>query len=228
MNIYPSLLETDPQELSADFARLLPHFDYVQIDIADGILVPNKTVKIADIKALIESPYAEWDLAYNQFEFHLMVQDYASQLKELEELESMYIPNVFIHYKALQHTFDELSDHTPFEVGIALNPDEFVETAWDAIKEFSSIQLMTVTPGQQGNPFVPEVLQKITQLRERGYEGAIILDGGINEETLKTILQQPHLPDGVCPGSYFKADNVVERLNTLHALAGVAANQVGE
>lgn len=222
MKIYPSVLETNIQEVSADFTRLLPVFDCVQIDIADGIFVPTKTIQVADLKTLME--YPEWDMAYTQFEFHLMVQDYATQLKQLEELDEMYINNVFIHFKALQHTFDELSDHTPFEIGVVLNPDETIDATWDVIKQFASIQLMTVVPGQQGNPFVPEVLDKITHLREKGYEGEIILDGAINEENLKTVMQKSNLPDGVCPGSYFKSEAVFERLNTLRSIAGVATD----
>lgn len=222
MNIYPSILETDIQELSNDLTRLTPHFDYLQIDIADGIFVPNKTIQVGDIKTLMEFP--EWDLAYIQFEFHLMVQDYATPLRELEDIPDIYIRNVFIQLKALQHTFDELSDHTPFDVGIVLNPEESVEASWDQIKDFSSIQLMTVQPGQQGNPFLPDVLDKITHLREKGYEGEIVLDGAINEENLRTIMQKPHQPDAVCPGSYFKAEDVAERLEKLQLITGVATD----
>lgn len=226
MNIYPSILETDIQELSNDLTRLTPHFDYLQIDIADGIFVPNKTIQIGDIKTLMEFP--EWDLAYLQFEFHLMVQDYATPLRELEDIPDIYIRNVFIQLKALQHTFDELSDHTPFDVGVVLNPEETVEDSWGQVKDFASIQLMTVQPGQQGNPFLPEVLDKITQLREKGYEGEIVLDGAINEENLRTVMQKPHQPDAVCPGSYFKTEDVAERLEKLRSIAGIAADQVGE
>ncbi|MBP9798308.1 hypothetical protein KBC70_04150 [Candidatus Woesebacteria bacterium] len=226
MNIYPSILETDIEEFSQDLTRLTPHFEYLQVDIADGIFVPNKTIQVSDISAIMEVP--EWDLAYIQFEFHLMVQDYATVLRELEDIPDIYIRNVFVQLKALQHTFDELSDHTPFDVGIVLNPDETVEASWEQIKEFPSIQLMTVVPGQQGNPFVPEVLDKITQLRDKGYEGEIVLDGAINEENLKTVMQKPHQPDAVCPGSYFKAEDVAERLQKLRSIAGVVTDQVGE
>jgi pentose-5-phosphate-3-epimerase len=226
MNIYPSILETDIQELSADLTRLTPHFDYLQLDIADGIYVPNKTIQVSDIKTLMEFP--EWDLAYIQFEFHLMVKDYATVLRDLEDIPDIYIRNVFIQHGALQHTFDELSDHTPFDVGIVLNPDETVESTWEVIKEFSSIQLMTVVPGQQGNPFMPEVLDKISQLRERGYEGEIVLDGAINEENLSTVMQKPHQPDAVCPGSYFKTEDVTDRLQKLQSIAGMGTDQIGE
>jgi ribulose-phosphate 3-epimerase len=226
MNIYPSILETDIQELSQDLSRLTPHFNYLQIDLGDGIFIPTKTIQVGDIKTLME--YPEWELAYIQFEFHLMMQDYATPLRELEEIPDIYIRNVFVHLKALQHTFDELSDHTPFDIGIVLNPEESVEDSWETIKEFSSIQIMTVVPGQQGGAFVPETLQKIGQLREKGYEGEIVLDGAMNEENLRIVMQQSHLPDGVCPGSYFKAEDVAERLKKLELIAGVATDQVGE
>jgi pentose-5-phosphate-3-epimerase len=76
MNIYPSILETDIQELSQDLTRLTPHFNYLQIDLGDGLFIPTKTIQVGDIKTLME--YPEWELAYIQFEFHLMMQDYAT------------------------------------------------------------------------------------------------------------------------------------------------------
>ena len=87
---------------------------------------------------------------------------------------------------------------------------------------------MTVVPGQQGNPFMPEVLDKISQLRERGYEGEIVLDGAINEENLSTVMQKPHQPDAVCPGSYFKTEDVTDRLQKLQSIAGMGTDQIGE
>ena len=72
------------------------------------------------------------------------------------------------------------------------------------IKDFPFIQLMTVYPGQQGAPFVPEVLDKITVLRKKGYSGKITLDGAMNDTTLPIILSKKYLPDAICPGSYFK------------------------
>lgn len=76
---------------------------------------------------------------------------------------------------------------------------------------------MTVHPGAQGTPFIPEMLTKINELRENGFMGDIILDGGINNETLPLILKNKHLPTAVCPGSYLHEDTE-NRLNMLRVI----------
>lgn len=223
MKIYPSILETNTQDFLASINRLTPYFHYFQLDIADGQLVPNTTVQIKDILAVLETSPLKF--AALQWEFHLMVQDYSTHLKHLSYMSHMQIRRVLIHLKALAHTFEALSDQTPCDVGLVLNPEEGISEHWERIKAFPIMQLMTVNPGYQGAPFIPEVLDKIAQLREKGYKGDIILDGSINEESMKTIMQKPPLPDAVCPGSYFRADNVEERLLTLTSLAPSEINE---
>ncbi len=224
MTIYPSVLETDIQEFSSSLTHLTPHFNFFQLDIADGQLVSNTTVQIEHIAELLKEP--AWDLTYSQFEFHLMVHDYESRLTLLETLNGMYVRRVLIHLKALTHSFQQLSDLTYLELGLVLNPEDDVEANWAKIEDFPTVQLMTIDPGFQGSTFKPETLEKIAQLRQKGYEGEIMLDGGINDQTLPIIMQKEFKPDVVCPGSYFKADDVKERLLTLQSLAGVAANEV--
>ena len=61
---------------------------------------------------------------------------------------------------------------------------------------------MSVTPGVQGNPFSPDTLLKIEQLRVLGYKSKIFLDGAVNDRTLPVINKLKYKPDVICPGSF--------------------------
>jgi len=77
---------------------------------------------------------------------------------------------------------------------------------------------MTIEPGFQGNKFIPEMLLKINELREHGFTGQIILDGGINDQSLPIILKNKYLPDAVCPGSYLHEDTEQRLRNLLRLI----------
>jgi len=49
------------------------------------------------------------------------------------------------------------------------------------------VQIMTVEPGEQGHVFLPEQLKKIQELRAIGFEGEIMIDGGVNLETILEV-----------------------------------------
>lgn len=108
-------------------------------------------------------------------------------------------------------------EYTKYQIGLVLNPEDDVVSNWETIKQFATVQLMTVYPGAQGTPFVPKTLDKIDELRDCGFSGKIILDGAINDKTLPIILTRKNRPDAVCPGSYFKID-IKERLERLKKL----------
>lgn len=218
MDIYPSILETNLPDFEKQFNNVLPFFDHFQIDIADGQFVTNRTVQIEKLEG------RNWKLEVGKtFEFHLMVKDYKKEIEKLERLkEKINITLVFIHLQAIaldpSTALRFAQDDGGWKYGLVFNPEDDISSNWSIIKQFSVIQLMTVEPGLQGEPFLPEVINKIDQLRRLGFSGQIILDGGINDKTLPLIVSRANKPDAVCPGSYFKKD-VKNRLALLQQIA---------
>jgi pentose-5-phosphate-3-epimerase len=92
-----------------------------------------------------------------------------------------------------------------FKIGLVINPDESFETISQTynVQNIAAIQIMTVYPGAQGRPFEANALNFIDQLADMHYEGEIILDGAINDETLPQILKRQNKPTFIGPGSYF-------------------------
>jgi len=216
MQIYPSILETSKESFDKKLGNLLPHFNHFQIDITDGLFVPEKTVQIEELDA------KDWKTQSEKtFEFHLMVENFESEIEKINQLtNSITVTSILIHLGSLNTKYKMLN--TKYHFGIVLNPEDEVLPQWDIIKSFEIIQLMTVHPGRQGSPFVPEVLNKISQLRAKGYAGKIILDGAMNDETLAQVLAQKFWPDAICPGSFFTED-IQNRLAKLVEMVRLAS-----
>ncbi len=203
MQICPSILEPTADALVETIHRLSPFYQYFQIDIADGVFVPNKTVQIEEIKdSLIKDCLNKDSLS---FDFHLMVKDYPTEIKKLEELKKLIKINlILIHFSALTTPYSLQPTNSSFPIGLTLNPQDQVDdlTSHYSLNTIPCLQIMSVTPGVQGNPFLPETLTKIQQLRELGYKSKIFLDGAVNDKTLPIISKLKYKPDVLCPGSF--------------------------
>lgn len=210
MQIYPSILERSIFDFEKKISILLPYFSHFQIDITDGLFVEGKTVQIEELSAI------QWtSTADKTFEFHLMVKDYEKEIAKITRLHDPVVTTILIHAGSLNTGYK--LPNTNYQYGIVLNPEDEVSPLWETIEQFKIVQLMTVHPGKQGSAFVPKVLFKISELRERGFEGKIILDGAMNDKTLQEVLQNTFLPDAICPGSYFATDTAA-RLKTLEEM----------
>ena len=77
------------------------------------------------------------------------------------------------------------------------------------------VLIMSVNAGFGGQSFMPEVLSKVSQLREWGYDGDIQIDGGISNKTIGPCLAAG--ANVFVAGSYlYGADSMPEALQELH------------
>ncbi|MDO9027469.1 MAG: hypothetical protein Q7U68_01215, partial [Candidatus Roizmanbacteria bacterium] len=203
MKTIPSILEKDATSLFYQINKLALYFPRFQIDIADGIFVPNKTVQIEEIMK-----HVTCNTKHVTFDFHLMVKDYGKEIKKLEELKKIIKINyVFIHLFAITNyqsaSWRTITNFSSFPIGLVLNPQDQVDDLARQyhLKEIPFVQIMSVNPGFQGSPFLPETLTKVERLRQLGYRKEIFLDGAINKKTIPIILSKKYQPDFICPGS---------------------------
>jgi ribulose-phosphate 3-epimerase len=217
MQTVPSLLEKTSEDLIFQINKLSPYFKRFQIDIADGIFVPNKTVQIEEIKdSLIKDCLNKDSLS---FDFHLMVKDYQTEIKKVEELKKIIKINLILIHLSVTTHYSLITSHSSFPIGLTLNPKDQVSdlTYHYPLDTIPSIQIMSVTPGVQGNPFLPETLIKIEQLRVLGYRSNIFLDGAVNDKTLPMINKLKYKPDVLCPGSFLtKAKDLKKNVEYLN------------
>lgn len=222
MKIFPSVLENNINSFWQQLKNLSPHFAYFQIDIADGKFVPNKTIQVNDIISTIKQ-CSNVTIEKISCEFHLMVEDYLTEIEKLRKLSQfMKIKKILIHLKVFKYSKFLIPD-SKFEIGLVLSPEDEIKINWPIIKKFPTIQIMSVNPGFQGTPFLPQTLAKINELRTLGFKGTISLDGAINDKTLPIILKNRYQPDILFPGSYLR-EKTKKRLTILQKMVTSSRN----
>jgi ribulose-phosphate 3-epimerase len=75
------------------------------------------------------------------------------------------------------------------------------------------VLIMTVNPGFGGQKFIPEMVQKIKDLREIDKNIDIEVDGGINNETAKLVKEAG--ANILVAGSYIFSGNYKEKIESL-------------
>jgi ribulose-phosphate 3-epimerase len=174
VKVAPSILAADFAHLADSVARVAGEAELLHVDCMDGHYVPNLTIGPPVVAAL--RPHTELFL-----DCHLML-DNPGRL--LDAFAKAGADGITVHV--------ELGDPRPLldeiaalgvKRGLALEP----ETPYDAVEPYlESIDLllvMSVHTGFGGQPFIPEVLDKVRAARKtidaRGLDVEIEIDGGI-------------------------------------------------
>jgi ribulose-phosphate 3-epimerase len=99
-------------------------------------------------------------------------------------------------------------------VGFVLNPETPVQKIEKYLAEIDQVLIMTVNPGFYGSPFLPEMLDKISELRKMKPDLDIEVDGGITPKTIRNVYEAG--ANMFVSGSYIvKSENVKESINNL-------------
>ena len=101
---------------------------------------------------------------------------------------------ITVHFEACQDNLKEVLElikSTGVKCGAVINPDTPVEKIKEVIPLCDMVLLMSVFPGFGGQKFIPEVLDKLREVRalieECGKEIDLEIDGGVNAENIQTI-----------------------------------------
>lgn len=221
IQIIPAILEKEFSEAALKLRRLekeAPDTRLLQIDIADGVFVPNVTwSRAGDLAGFTAS------LTY---EIHLMVREPSRILEEWLALSSLR--RIIIHKEACsEEKIAECASrvhNAGKEIGAALNPDTALDEVISSIPRIDMILFMGVVPGFAGQSFKKEVLEKIRALRLYAPALPISVDGGVNRETAPEIVAAgaTHL----CTGSYlWKQKNVGEAIAKLKKVIYIENDQ---
>lgn len=182
-----------PSILSADFARLGEEIGTVMdagvrlihVDVMDGHFVPNLTIGPVAVEGIAPLVHERggW------LSVHLMIED---PEKYLEAFARAGADTLSVHVEACPHLYHAIQAIKSLGVGagVALNPGTDVTRVREVASLVDLILVMTVNPGFGGQRMITAALDKVPVLRRMLPETAAIeLDGGVNRENIRQVLE---------------------------------------
>ena len=186
IQISPSILSADFSQLGSEIKKLEEGgADLIHVDVMDGHFVPNLTIGPPVIKNLRKYTKLPFDVHLMISPVHKYIENYAEAGADI----------ITIHPEATDNLKESINLIKKFgkKVGVSLNPKTEIQTLLDEIANIDLVLVMSVNPGFGGQKFMPEVLDKIKELKKIKDEGKyhfdIEVDGGINFSNSKIVLE---------------------------------------
>ena len=185
IQISPSILSADFSQLGSEIKRLEEGgADMIHVDVMDGHFVPNLTIGPPVIKALRNHCSLKFDVHLMISPVHKYIEAYANAGADI----------ITIHPEAtenLENSIKKIKELNK-KVGVSLNPESKISLITNLLNQIDLVLIMSVNPGFGGQKFIPEVLNKVRDLKkiqqEKNLNFDIEIDGGINFDNCKSAI----------------------------------------
>lgn len=181
-----------PSILSADFMCLGDQIaqvekagaQYLHIDVMDGMFVPNISFGMPVLKCISGRTNLTLDV-------HLMIMKPERYIEEFAKLGANILT---VHLETLEDPVKTLKQIKELGMipSISISPETPSEKVFPYLEYVNQVLVMTVHPGVGGQVYLDECTSKIIAVREeigkRGLDVDVEVDGGINTETIKTVM----------------------------------------
>jgi ribulose-phosphate 3-epimerase len=186
------MTQISPSVLACDFANIQRDVEminateasYFHIDIMDGVFVPNISFGFPVLEAIFKHAKKPMDV-------HLMIIEPEKYFVELKRCGAEIIT---VHYEACPHLHSTIQQIKALglKAGVALNPHTSVSLLENVIADLDLVLIMSVNPGYGGQKFLPLAVEKVAQtkklLETKNHNCIIEVDGGVNQETGKLLV----------------------------------------
>ncbi len=201
MKIYPSIMGKSQKKINVLFRKYEEIVKELHLDVADGKFVPNKSL------------WFRFKLSHKfKYNAHLMVKNPLGWIKEngsrvdlcIVSFEAVKDVGMFIDYMKKRRK----------KVAFSLNPETKVSSVKGYLQEVDVVLILTVHPGFYGAKYLKSPLRKIAQIKKINPKIKIIVDGGMNPNTICDAKRAG--ADAIVSGSYLaKAENVRKAIREL-------------
>lgn len=159
--------------------------DYIHFDVMDNQFVPRFGLfpeMLQEIKKITHIPV----------DVHLMVNNPELAIEAFAKAGADYI---VIHVEATSHVHHVLKSIKKLGVkaGVALNPGTSLSTLDYILNDIDMVVLMAINPGILGHKLIPEMINKISELKAKlkKYPNILIeIDGGVTFESAPEMVKR--------------------------------------
>ena len=213
VTIYPSLISADILNLQQAIKTLEPHCDGFHIDVMDWHFVPNLTwgpMFVNAIDAKTDKPLFVHLMIENTYPFldRLKLRDKDTVSFHIEEVSDM---------KKMINRITEKN----WLPSIAIKPNTPLEKIFPFLPLIDTALLMSVEPGFSGQRFIPDSIDRLESLvnyrDKHNLAFKISMDGGINKDNIKELVQKGVDQVGIAAG-IFDYEDPIEALKLLYAI----------
>lgn len=200
--IIPAILPKDYEDLKNKLDLVKGRVPIVQVDLCDGVFVKSQTWPFDEIEnsrshfaAILreEEGMPFWEEV--DFELDLMVSDAMENFDIYTKLGPRRIIFHIDSFQNIQEFKNFLEGIDPyirdsFEIGVAATVNTDVEKVYSVVSLVDFVQVMGIEKiGFQGEPFTEKSLDYIRNLKEKYRDLIISVDGGVNLETGKMLVE---------------------------------------
>ena len=207
IQIIPAILATSEDQYQKDLQKLSSceplKGGWVHIDLADNKFVQNKTV----------GPEVVQKFPTNfLLEAHLMVEN---PLSWIDQLIQAGFERVIFHLESNDDTdecINKIKEHN-LEVGIALKKETPIEKLAPFVDKIDVVLIMTIVPGFQGQPLIPQTLIKVREIKSKNWPVKVGVDGAVSDVDVKEVVASGI--DFMIVGSFLLKGDTEENLEKL-------------
>ena len=172
--IIPGILEQDWEHIEKKIELVRPFAKSIHIDLLDGVFAPNKTW-------LDAAPFKKFTKDFT-FELHMMVDNPVQFI-------SSWADAGFTRFIGQIEKMPDIAEFVAKveavgEVGLAVDSDTPVEKISPFLQDLDFAFVMTVKAGFSNQSFLPEMIEKVKQIRTQDDFLPIEVDGGISDQNI--------------------------------------------